>query len=258
MLRLNVKIMVVATLFIISPVAKAQVRGMLIHQGDGTRIELQTSNVDSITFSDCVDYDGNIYETVQIGDQLWMAENLKVTHFRDGTPITNASDGNAWSNLQSEAYCRYNNNASDEVDTYGILYNWYAATDAHNIAPVGWHVPTDDEWWTLTTYLSGYEVAGGKMKEIGTEHWNSPNTSATNQSGYSALPGGYRDLEGVFREMGSHAYFWSATENGRSAYSRMLEYNSAYVSTLSQADCRSGRSLRLVRDSSEASGGPPY
>ncbi|MBT5269507.1 MAG: hypothetical protein HOL70_08685, partial [Candidatus Marinimicrobia bacterium] len=112
-----------------------------------------TSFLVDCTKETVTDIDGNVYETVKIGDQIWMAENLKVTHYRDGSAITQVTDNTAWSNLSTEAYCIYDNNASNEVDTYGALYNWYAVSDGRNIAPEGWHVPTDAEWKELEMYL---------------------------------------------------------------------------------------------------------
>lgn len=166
---------------------------------------------DNVTEITVTDIDGNVYHTVTIGTQVWMVENLKTTKYRDGTSIPNVTDNTAWSNLTTGAYCDYNNTPSNS-STYGRLYNWYAATDAHNIAPTGWHVPTDADWSTLTTYLGGESVAGGKLKEIGTTHWQSPNTGATNEVGFTALPGGYRYDDGAFYGIGSDGYWWSATE----------------------------------------------
>ena len=197
-----------------------------------------------------VDYDGNVYETVQIGNQTWMAENLKVTHFRDGTAITNITDDTTWAALTTEAYCIYNNNASNEVDTYGALYNWLAVTDGRNIAPEGWHVPTDDEWQVLVDFMGGDTVAGGKMKEAGTTHWEAPNTRATNESGFTALPGGYRDYDGdgPYSYMGLYGFFWSATESDSySARWRELGYN--YSGVERYFDSKNyGFAVRLLRD----------
>jgi len=185
------------------------------------------------------DIDGNEYQTVKIGDQWWMAENLKVTHYRNGDEI----DG-CWA---------YNDNESN-VGTYGRLYSWYSATDSRGIAPEGWHVPSDGEWQTLVNYLSGSSVAGGKMKETGTTHWNSPNTGATNESGFSALPGGYRDSYGVYSNMGNFAYFWSSTEDTDAsllAWFRFLRndvsdvYRNSYFSYYVKGY---GFSVRCVRD----------
>ncbi|MFA4907903.1 MAG: FISUMP domain-containing protein [archaeon] len=194
-----------------------------------------------------IDIDGNTYQTVKIGNQWWMAENLKVTHYRNGEAIPNVTDNTAWSNLTTGAYCNYENNSTN-VDTYGRLYNWYAVDDSRNIAPTGWHVPTDAEWQTLVDYLGGESVAGGKMKETGTTHWRSPNTGATNESGFSALPGGYRHNDGTYNHVGYDGHWWSATEDGsNSARHRTLYYNHSDVYCLSYFK-RAGFSLRCVRD----------
>ncbi|MCB9001260.1 MAG: fibrobacter succinogenes major paralogous domain-containing protein [Bacteroidales bacterium] len=156
------------------------------------------------------DIDGNTYITVTIGNQVWMAENLKTTHYNDGTAIPNVTDGNEWAALTTGAYCWYSN-ATAYKDTYGALYNWYAVNTG-KLAPTGWHVATDAEWTTLTTYLGGESVAGGKLKETDTTHWASPNTGATNETGFTALPGGYRGRGGAFGGIGGYGYWWSATE----------------------------------------------
>ena len=193
------------------------------------------------------DIDGNVYHAVTIGTQVWMVENLKTTKYRDGTSIPNVTGNTAWSILTTGAYCDYNNTPSNSA-TYGRLYNWYAATDAHNIAPTGWHVPTDAEWSTLTTYLGGESVAGGKLKEIGTTHWTSPNTGATNETGFTALPGGYRDYGGTFYGIGDYGYWWSATENDATyAWYRNMNYDFSDVSSYN-VDKELGFSVRCVRD----------
>jgi len=192
------------------------------------------------------DIDGNVYNTVTIGVQVWMAENLKVTHYRNGDAIPNVTDNGQWSDLSTGVYCNYDNNESN-VATYGRLYNWYAVEDSRNIAPEGWHVPSDTEWQTLVDYLGGASVAGVKMKETGTIHWNSPNTGATNESGFSALPGGY-GFPGTYHGMGSDANFWSSTEYvSGSAWHRGLDYDSSEV----DRDTRNKGcvySVRCVRD----------
>jgi uncharacterized protein (TIGR02145 family) len=149
--------------------------------------------------STVTDVEGNVYNTVTIGNQTWMKENLKVTKYRDGTAIgtTTASIPNDSSSKYQWAY----NGAESNVSTYGRLYTWYAATDSRGVCPSGWHLPTNAEWTTLITYL-GESVAGGKMKEAGTTHWISPNTGATNSSGFTALPGGYRNGSAAFGSMG--------------------------------------------------------
>jgi uncharacterized protein (TIGR02145 family) len=193
------------------------------------------------------DQDGNVYRTVKIGNQWWMAENLKVTHYRNGEAIPNVTDAAAWSNLSSGAYCDYDNNTTN-VSTYGRLYNWYAVSDSRNIAPSGWHVPTNAEWQTLADYLGGDSTAGGKMKESGTSHWSSPNTGATNESGFSGLPGGCRNYYGYFYSLGYFANFWSAHEyNAYYAWYRSLLYDYLDL-TLNYYDLQYGFSVRLVRD----------
>ena len=195
-----------------------------------------------------VDYDGNSYETVQIGDQLWMAENLKTTHYNNGDEIPNITNNGDWVSLSTGAYCDYDNNPTNS-DTYGRLYNWYAVDDARGICPEGWHVPTDEEFTVLTDYLDGTSVAGGKMKEAGTEHWNSPNTGATNESGFTGLPAGYRHVNsGYYYSMGYLGYFWSSSESSSSnAWYRKLHYNSSNVYRNSDYE-RHGISVRCAGD----------
>jgi uncharacterized protein (TIGR02145 family) len=193
------------------------------------------------------DIDGNVYQTVTIGSQVWMAENLEVTHYSNGDSIPNVTDSTVWSTLTTGAYCNYDNNTANAA-VYGRLYNWYTMDDSRNIAPVGWHIPTDAEWQTLVNYLGGDAIAGGKMKETGTTHWYGPNTGATNESGFSALPGGGRDYHGSYLNMGYHAHFWSSTEDSSySAWHRNLYY---YHSAVARYDVNmpGGCSLRCVKD----------
>jgi len=207
------------------------------------------------------DIDGNVYQTIKIGKQWWMMENLKVTHFRNGDQIPHVSDDGDWSGLTSSAYCNYNNDES-KVATYGRLYNWFAVNDNRNIAPEGWHVPGDGEWMKLEMYLgmskSDAEWAewrgtdeGGKLKETGTSHWDSPNTGATNESKFSALPGGYRNDDGCFYGMDSHAYFWTSSKSQmyrvNAAYYRYLAYNYSKIYN-SWSTKPKGFSVRCVRD----------
>lgn len=192
------------------------------------------------------DIDGNVYQTIRIGDQWWMMENLEVTHYRNGEPIPHVTDDTTWSGLTSGAYCNYNN-YTDNVATYGRLYNWYAVDDTSNIAPEGWHVPTDEEWQTLIDYL-GSSVASGKLKETGTTHWTSPNTGATNESGFTALPGGLRiSSNGSFYNMGYYADFWSSAGYSGGAWFRRLTYDNSQV-VYGSSDKRNCRSVRCVRD----------
>lgn len=176
----------------------------------------------SKAYSTMTDQDGNVYKTITIGIQTWMAENLRTTKYNDGTLIPNVTGASAWTNLTTGAYCNYNNTAStDTIATYGRLYNWYAVNTG-KLAPKGWHVATDDEWTTLTTYLGGRDVAGDKLKEIGSSHWErflpsrsgSPknDTLATNETGFTALPGGGHNIDGTFNFIGTSGVWWTATE----------------------------------------------
>jgi len=142
------------------------------------------------------DYDGNIYNSVTIGTQTWLTENLKTTHLNDGTPISNIPDSATWVNTLSPAYVWYNNNAVTFAD-YGILYNW-TTVNTGLLCPTGWHVPTDADYTTLMTFLGGSFGAGSKLKETGTTHWLPPNLDATNEVGFTALPGGMRGFMGPF------------------------------------------------------------
>jgi len=143
------------------------------------------------------DIEGNVYLTIKIGDQLWMAENLKVSRYRNGDNIPNVPDTSEWVNLTTGAWVYYNNDSSND-ETYGKLYNWYAVDDNRGLCPTGWHVPSEEEWTTLTIFLIGRNV-GGTMKS--TTGWNSPNTGATNESGFSGLPGGNRNSDGDFNNI---------------------------------------------------------
>lgn len=206
------------------------------------------------------DIDGNIYQTIMIGDQWWMAENLKVTHYRNGDPIPNVTDDTEWTGLSSGAYCAYDNNENN-AETYGYLYNWYAVDDSRNIAPEGWHVPTDEEWKTLEMYLG---MSQSEADDIGWRGTNEGSKLTGNASlwvdgnletnaefgttGFSALPGGYRNDIGNFYAMSGHAYFWSSTESSSgAAWDRSLHYSNSVVARYDDYK-GSGFSVRLVRD----------
>jgi uncharacterized protein (TIGR02145 family) len=193
------------------------------------------------------DADGNIYSTVRIGSQIWMAENLKTTKYNDGTAIPNVTDATAWSALTTGAYADYNNTPGNST-TYGKLYNYYTVVDARKLCPTGWHVPTDAEWTTLTTYLGGALVTGGKLKEIGTTHWFSPNTGADNSSGFTALPGGFRGDNGTFNNVGYYGYWWNSTVlNATNGWYNGMYYNYNNIYS-SDGVNNCGFSVRCVRD----------
>jgi len=193
------------------------------------------------------DYDGNVYKTVKIGSQVWMAQNLKTTHFQNGDPIPNVTDGMQWKDLIIGAYGSYDNIRAN-ADIYGHLYNWYAVNDSRNIAPSGWHIPTDAEWTTLTTYLGGKDIAGSKLKETGTTYWLTPNAGATNESGFTALPGGYREIDGKFGDVGFKGFWWSSTE----LYTVLAWYRNVgydYINVFRVGSNKSlGLSVRCVRN----------
>lgn len=216
-------------------------------QGDG--------GISSVVFNSNLNYgimsdqNGNTYKTIVIGTQTWMAENLRTTNYRNGDPIPNVTNATIWPPLTTGAYGNYENTTDkDKIATYGRLYNWFAVADSRKLAPAGWHIPTDEEWTTLTSFLGGESVAGGKMKEIGTTHWTTPNTGSTNESGFSATPTGFRMFDGSFHNLGNHGGYWSITQRHESsAWNRNL-YNS-------DANCQGivnpknfGFAVRLVKD----------
>ena len=207
------------------------------------------------------DIDSNVYQTLIIGDQEWMAENLKVTHYRNGDPIPHLTDNGDWTSTSSGAYCVYDNTPSN-ADTYGNLYHWYAVDDSRNIAPEGWHVPTDEEIKELEMYLgmsqsqaddTGYRGSNEGSKLAGnTALWDDgalENDPEFGSSGFSFLPGGYRgSYDGGFYYLGGHGYFWSATEfSTYYAWRRYLSYSGTQVYRYSYGK-RSGFSVRCVRD----------
>jgi len=194
----------------------------------GNEVSLTTAGF-SFTVTDI---DGNVYGAIKIGTQVWMAENLKVTHYLNGDPIPDIIENEAWGSLATGGYCYYNNDPNN-LATYGGLYNWYAAADGRNIAPMGWHVPTDAEWTALISFLTDKNAVwtgiGGKLKETGTAHWQSPNAGATNETGFNALPGGWRAID--YMNVSFMGFWWSSTEeyDKSFAYFRDLTANSNTV-----------------------------
>ncbi len=211
---------------------------------------IKPSDLDSITFT-------NPKTKVTIGTQVWATKNLDVTTYRDGTPIPQVTDATAWANLTTGAWCYYENTTANGT-TYGKLYNWYAVAGIHDndpntpnkvLAPTGWHVPTDTEWTTLTTFLGGTSVAGGKMKATGTALWKTPNTDATNSSGFTGLPGGGRYDNGTFNGIGYYGVWWSSSEDDdtTSAWERTLIDDSGTAGRNGSSK-RDGFSVRCLRD----------
>jgi len=198
------------------------------------------------TFS-CIDYDGNAYPTFTIGTQVWMAENLRVMHYRNGDAIPNVTLNSIWSSLNDGSRCYYNNDSVQNNPVYGPLYNWHAATDNRGLCPAGWHLPTNEEWTELATYLGGQNMAGGKMKALNAL-WTGTNTGTTSTSGFLGFPGGYRHDAGNFYFIGEYGYWWSSTEiYGTHAWASVLNYinnNLGYTYLIK----RHGFSVRCVRD----------
>jgi uncharacterized protein (TIGR02145 family)/uncharacterized repeat protein (TIGR02543 family) len=212
-----------------------------------------TCNGATLAVSTLTDADGNVYHQVKIGTQVWSMENLKTTKYRDGTAITKDTSTANWGTAfsgDSGKYCWYGNDSATNKNPYGALYNWYTVKPSNPkaIAPLGWHVPTDAEWTTMSTYLGGDSVAGDKMKESGTAHWSSPNMG-TNSSGFSALPGGCRTYDGEFLLQRYIGYWWSATEENASVgRERHLRWDTGWLFKHNDFDKITGFSVRLVRD----------
>ena len=215
----------------------------------GSQVSFTTTGPSSGVVSDI---DGNVYHYITIGTQVWMVENLKTTRYNDGTAIPNVTDGSAWSNLSTPAYCWYENSQYTYKNTYGAMYNWYTVNTG-KLCPNGWHVPTDSEWTTLITYV-GESGAGGKLKETGFAHWESPNTGATNESGFGALPGGQRiydsskwfqEQDGAFVDIGYNGQWWSSSTDARILF---ISYDLKGVVNGVPEDKGDGYSVRCIRD----------
>jgi len=211
----------------------------------GTAIQLpDTTTTTTTTVNPCPDcVPGN----VTIGTQTWAGCNLDVTTFRNGDPIPEITDVTAWSLTTSPAWC-YFNNLSSNGDKYGKLYNWYAVNDPRGLAPTGYHIPTDAEFATLSTFLGGDSVSGGAMKEDGACYWQAPNTDATNSSGFTGLPGGQRLTSGGFNSINFFGLWWSSSEvNSSDAINRVVSYNSG-SSSFNTFNKGCGHSVRVLQD----------
>jgi uncharacterized protein (TIGR02145 family) len=206
----------------------------------------------TFTFIACTDGEGNNYPVIQIGTgksapQLWMAANLRSTKFNNGSDIPLVTDKAAWSTSSTSAYCWYNNDSETHKTSYGALYNWYTVSSG-NLCPSGWHIPDFDEWKTLADFLGGSNVAGGKLKETGTLHWIYPNTGASDEIGFTALPGGFRNYNGTFDYLGTFCKLWLATKSDASnAYCQFLNNKSAKVD-LGLLNKKAGLSIRCIKN----------
>lgn len=206
-----------------------------------------------LTYGTVADIEGNVYKTIQTGSQNWMAENLKTAKFNDGSAIPNVTDDNVWSALTTPAFCWYQNDPSSYKAVFGALYNWFAASSG-KLCPAGWHVPSTAEWADLINYLGGENEAGGKLKEGGNYNWFYPNTGATNESGFTALPGGIHNYTiddlGPWIYVGSVGSWWSS-DTGTGLYYPAMTLNlydiKAYLVSDGQ-DYHSGLSVRCLKD----------
>jgi uncharacterized protein (TIGR02145 family) len=204
----------------------------------------------NLTYGTVTDIDGNVYRTITIGTQTWMAENLKTVKYNDGVQIPNVTDNDAWMFLETPAYCWLDNDVSTYKKLYGALYNWYAVKTG-KLCPTGWHVPTNAEWTTLTTYAGGDSIAGGKLKETGTTHWMSPNIGATNEFGFTALPSAERTDGGysMVYDIGRSGFWWSASEfDIWEAYDILINYEDDRVWRHEGNGKEWGFSVRCVKD----------
>jgi len=206
----------------------------------------------------CREQQGNSYSTlnnqsykyVKIGKQIWMAENLNASTYNNGDLIPQVQNAAEWSQLTTGAWCYYGNKTKNGK-IYGKLYNWYAVQDPRGLAPEGWHIPSDREWAELIKFLGGEDFAGGKLKEAGTKHFHSPNTGATNESGFTALPSGSRSArDGSFNFLGYASPFWTATEANRIfAWNWVMANNRNDTGALELGrDKKGGSAVRCVKD----------
>ena len=196
------------------------------------------------------DADGNGYTMVTIGTQIWMKENLKTAKYNDGSAVQLLTDITKWSDSTNTGYCWYDGDDNNS-SPYGALYNWYAVKTG-KLCPKGWHVPSDAEWTTLTEYLGGEKVAGGKLKEAGPMHWSSLSARTNNESGFTALPGGYRNSVGSFDGIRNNGNWWTSTEDSATVSERLVYMrwmNVSYPNVFRDlGGKKNGYSVRCIKD----------
>lgn len=212
----------------------------------GNQVVYTTANL-FVLGEGLTDVEGNFYHTIILGDQEWMVENLKTTRYRNGDTISNITGDNPWCFYTDGAWCDYNNDPSIS-NVYGKLYNWFAVIDERNIAPHGWHIPTNDEWLKLVEYLGGETIAGGKMKEDGSAHWITPNVGAISSSGFMGLPGGNRMANSGFFYLQQNAVWWSSTEQQSDFAYNLSIFSSSADAFILSSPSNFGNSIRCVRD----------
>lgn len=217
--------------------------------------QFKLSEIDSIIFyhpeiisagTDSILMDGKYYHQIQIGQQIWMQENLAVSYYNDGTTIPEINDNTVWSTTTSGAYCWYKSGVAEKAD-FGAFYNW-PAVNTQKLCPTGWHVPTLEDMNKLIGYLGGSEVSGGKLKDAGTIHWSAPNTDATNSSGFTATAAGYRDQSGSFGGMYNYNTIWLSTAYDINySYSITLKYSDGKIMT-GPSPNNFGKTVRCIKD----------
>lgn len=231
---------------------------MVIVRKFGEPEAIKLIDIDSIYFTEgqppvydsVADIDGNVYRTVAIGAQIWMAENLRTSRYNNGDTINTTEDPLKDINPEEDPkYLWAYDGDSSYVPTYGYLYTWYVVNDDRGLCPAGWHVASDDEWTTLETYLGGREVAAGPLKETGYDHWAEPNAGATNSSGFTAIPGGGRVINGVYFLLGTVGGWWTSSEqNPEAGWTRGIGYETGAVNRATNIDKKYGWSVRCVKD----------
>lgn len=256
---------------LVSPNLNSDMFGQSIAPGAGTVAEplngQERSSAADKTGRTVADIDGNVYSTVKIGEQVWMGQNLAVTRYNDGTAIPLVSAAKEWAGLDTPAFCWYNNDPDTYGKAYGALYNWYTL-QSDKLCPAGWHLPADDEWQILLNQAGGSLMAGTMLKEKGLKHWISPNSGAEtasqhwdhtnpvvgdmrgarNETGFTALPGGYRLGNGFFLGLGAYGIWWSTTEGTpNSALRRTMYYNFSDVRRYASKK-QYGASVRCLKD----------
>jgi uncharacterized protein (TIGR02145 family) len=194
-----------------------------------------------------LDFEGNSYKTIKAGTHVWMAENLRSIKFNDGTDISKVSGSMQWKNIIAPGYCWYNNDSISNSTIYGALYNGYAVNSG-KLCPTGWHIPAIDEWQQLKEFITDTISDGGKLKEAGTIHWMAPNYGSTNSSGFTALPSGFRFIDGSYTAIYYYTGFWTATEIGSDNQWFVGLYYGDASATLSSVSQKYGLSVRCVKD----------
>ncbi len=233
--------------------AQVMIKNMLIYEKGGKVTSIPVNNIEKIVFDGpsmmhpdpaLKDADGNVYQVVKVGHQVWMSTNLKTTKYNDGTPIKNVVENDAWTKLREGAYCWYMNN-SDNKEVYGALYNWYAVNTG-KLCPTGWHVPRKDEWRALSEYLLPNNA--DKLKVAGKTYWKKNLESATNETGFSAMPGGARQIDGRFLFEGTYAQWWSSDQGSEQWGDGALMYDNTSRMAIQGIYKVGGASVRCIRD----------